>query len=54
MEQKQPLQRHPSMSDEEWQEQLEEMKAHAKRLYRQCGGRLDVFPYSDSPPKAIQ
>jgi hypothetical protein len=49
MEQKQfpPLQRHPSMSDEAWQDYLEERKAFAKRLFKQSGGRLDDQPLRD-------
>ena len=30
------------MSQEDWEDQLEEMKAHAKRIYRQSGGRLEL------------
>jgi hypothetical protein len=42
------------MSDEDWQEQLEETRAFAKRVYRQSGGRVDVSPSatSRSKPKA--
>jgi hypothetical protein len=50
-----PLPQKPHwMSEEDWQEQLEEMKAHAKRLYRQSGGRLDVWPCETSQPKYKQ
>ena len=42
------------MSQENWEEQLEEQKAYAKRIYKQIGGRLalDLFP-DDPPPETI-
>lgn len=42
-------QKHPEQSEEAWQEQLEEMKAYAKRVWRQSKGQVDVYPYPDSP-----
>jgi hypothetical protein len=38
------------MSEEAWQEHLEEMRAYAKRIWKQSGGRLDVSPSPASPP----
>jgi hypothetical protein len=45
--------KHPAQSEEDWQEQLEEMRAYAKRCWRQSGGQVDVYPYQGSrpPPK---
>jgi hypothetical protein len=37
-----PQEKPPGMSEEAWQEHLEEVKAHHKRVYRQSGGRLDL------------
>jgi len=54
MSQRQPPPEKPHwMSEEDWQDQLEEMRAHAKHIWRLSGGRLDVFPYPDcqEPPK---
>jgi hypothetical protein len=49
---KPPPQEKPTwMSEEAWQDHLEEVKAHAKRIYRQSGGRLDLSRSQDSPPK---
>jgi hypothetical protein len=36
------------LTEEEWQGQLEEMRAFSKRVWRQSGGRLDVYPYPAS------
>lgn len=38
----------PLLTDEEWAEQLDEMRQNAKRLWRQSGGQLDVYPYPAS------
>jgi hypothetical protein len=37
------------MSEEDWQDQLDEMKQHAKQLWKQSGGQLDVWPCPASP-----
>ena len=50
----QPPQRHPEQSEEDWQEQLAEEKAHAQRLWRQSGGQLDVWPCPASQPVSKQ
>jgi TRAP-type C4-dicarboxylate transport system substrate-binding protein len=51
---KPPPQEKPTwMSEEAWQEQVEEMRAFAKRVYKQSGGQLDVDPFRDSQPKSI-
>ena len=49
-----PLQKHPEQSEEEWQEELAERRAFAKRLWRQSGGQRDVFPYQGSRPEPKQ
>lgn len=46
-----PLEKPPEMSEEDWQEYQEEVKAYSKRVFRQSGGLLDVFPWKGSPPK---
>lgn len=46
--------KHPLQSEEEWQEQLEEMKAYSKRVWRQSGGQVDVYPYPGSRPAPKQ
>ena len=33
-----PPQKHPEMSDEEWQDHLQELKAFERRNFRQSGG----------------
>lgn len=52
--QNEPLQKHPLQSEEEWQEELEERKAYAKRVWRQSGGQVDVYPSPGSPPEPKQ
>jgi hypothetical protein len=37
------------MSDEGWNEYLEEMKLYSKRMLTQSGGRLVIDPYPVSP-----
>jgi hypothetical protein len=50
---KPPPQEKPTwMSEEAWQDHLEEVKAHAKRVCRQSGGRLDLSPSQDPSPKS--
>jgi hypothetical protein len=39
------------MSPEEWEEFLEEKKAHAKRVYKQSGGRLVLDHSLDFPSR---
>lgn len=46
---KQPPQKHPEMSDEEWQDHLEEVRAFERRNFRQSGGRVRTNPSKDSP-----
>jgi hypothetical protein len=50
----QPPVKDPRLTDEEWEIQLEEMKAYAKRVWRQSKGQVDVYPYPDCPPKPNQ
>jgi hypothetical protein len=33
----------PELTQEEWQEQLDEMRAYSQHVWRQSGGRLDTF-----------
>jgi hypothetical protein len=49
MYQNQSPEKPPFLTEEEWQDQLEEMRAYSKRVWRQSGGRLDVYPYPASP-----
>jgi hypothetical protein len=50
---KPPPQEKPTwMSYEEWQDHLEEVRVHAKRVYRQSAGRLDFSPSQHSQPKS--
>jgi hypothetical protein len=37
------------MSQENWEDFLEEQKAYAKRIYKQSGGRLVLDHSQDSP-----
>jgi hypothetical protein len=40
------------MSDEDWQDHLEEVQAFERRNYRQSAGQRAARPSQDSPPKS--
>ena len=38
-----------SLTEVEWKDQVLEMRAWSKRVWKQSGGQRDVYPYRDCP-----
>lgn len=45
----QPQQKPEWMSDQDWQDHLEELRAFERRNYRHSGGRVNANPSKGSP-----
>jgi hypothetical protein len=49
-----PPQKHPEMSEEAWQDHLEEVRAFERRNYRQSGGRGLAKPSQENTGQTVQ